>query len=299
MASNHLPAAQELLADITASSPEWSSWTALLGLTLEEVARGEWDAIVLVPGERVNPAAPLLHEATFHVPIRLARSWVQHLLRATGDAGGPDAFALTATSRAQDLDSLALLQAAAMQDHEALRATAAESGIHPDILVALAQLVAMPLLHSAAARLGSIKPAVWEHSYCPVCGALPALAELRGLERTRALRCGRCGTDWAIDRLRCAYCRSTDQRRLGSLVPEEGGEMRKVDTCRDCGGYIKVLTTLRPWPPYRAPLEDLASVDLDLVALEHGFVRPDSGEFQPRVQLVEAPEKRRFFGLRG
>ncbi len=299
MASSLLPDAQELLASITASSPEWSSWTTLLGLALEEVTREEWDAVVLDPGERIDATAPLLHGATFHVPARLARSWVQRLLRAAGDAGGPDAFALITASRSQALDSLALLQAGAMQDHPVLKATAEELSVQPDTLIALAQLAVMPILHGASARLSSIKPAVWQHSYCPVCGALPTLAELRGLERTRSLRCGRCGTDWAIDRLRCAYCRSTDQRRLGSLVPEEEGEMRKVDTCRDCGGYIKVLTTLRAWPPYRVPLEDLASVDLDLVALEHGFVRPDSGQFRLQVQLIEAAEKRRFFGLRG
>ncbi len=297
MTISSLPDARELLAVITGSSPEWKPWVALLELTLEEVSSGQWDSVVLVPGTPTSGDAPLLDGASLHVPVRLARSWVQRLLKAAGDSGGPDAIALRAAAQSATFDSLAFLQAAVRQESETNADIAEALSIEPASLAALAQLAVTPMLQAMSVRLSSIKPSPWPHNYCPICGTLTALAELRGLERTRWLRCGRCGSDWEIDRLRCAYCRTTDQRRLGSLVPEEEGELRKVDTCRECGGYIKIITTLRAWPSYRVALEDLASVDLDLVALEHGFARPDSGEYRPQLEITGAMEKRRFLGL--
>ncbi|MGH7278186.1 MAG: formate dehydrogenase accessory protein FdhE, partial [Candidatus Rokuibacteriota bacterium] len=135
----------------------------------------------------------------------------------------------------------------------------------------------------------------WSQGYCPVCGGWPTLAEARGLERSRQLRCGPCGGDWRTTWLRCPYCGNDDHHRLGSLVPDGGGETRKVETCEGCRGYIKTLATLTPRAGAGVMLEDLATVDLDVAALEQGYERP-----QPRaVDVRLIPRERRGWSIRG
>ncbi|HUS16785.1 MAG TPA: formate dehydrogenase accessory protein FdhE, partial [Chloroflexia bacterium] len=163
--------------------------------------------------------------------------------------------------------------------------------VEPESLGPVAQLAVMPLLQAAGRRLARQVPAQWSRGTCPVCGAWPLLAELRGLERARRLRCGRCGTDWGLEPLRCPYCGVTDHRHLGSLVPEAGGQMRKVDTCADCKGYLKTFTTLSAWSAPRLAVEDLASVDLDLVALERGYRRPERAAIPLALRIESSPAR--------
>ena len=73
--------------------------------------------------------------------------------------------------------------------------------------------------------------------------------------------------------------------RLGSLVPEATRETRKVDTCAACHGYLKTLTTLVPAAADELGLLDLATVELDIAALEHGYARPGGVGVSLRVRL--------------
>lgn len=138
----------------------------------------------------------------------------------------------------------------------------------PDELGPIAQLAAMPLLH--ALRQAHPTSPSWQHGHCPLCGDWPALAELRGLERERHLRCGRCGSDWRSD----ARCPSCGARELALLVPESDPESRRVETCSACNSYVKTITTIAPIMAEAVPLEDLATVELDLAALDRGYARP-------------------------
>src|SRR5207302_1296419 len=83
-------------------------------------------------------------------------------------------------------------------------------------------MAAVPLLQACARGLASQIPASWWEGYCPVCGAWPVVAEYTGLERKRQLRCGRCGTGWAIPLLRCVFCDEIEHDNLAYLTPEEG-----------------------------------------------------------------------------
>jgi FdhE protein len=77
-----------------------------------------------------------------------------------------------------------------------------------------------------------------------------------------------------VQPLWCIYCGEKDHRKLGSLVPEGAGETLKVDTCETCRGYLKSVATLQPIPPFELLLQDLETVELDLVAMERGYERP-------------------------
>jgi FdhE protein len=66
----------------------------------------------------------------------------------------------------------------------------------------------------------------------------------------------------------------TDHNQLVSLVPEKAGASRTVEACKRCLGYVKTFTTLQPSPAGKVMLDDLASVDLDVAAMERGYSRP-------------------------
>jgi FdhE protein len=112
--------------------------------------------------------------------------------------------------------------------------------------------------------------------YCPLCGAWPAFAEVRGIERLRYLRCGRCGGQWEAHPLRCLFCNMDDHEQLLSLVPQnDASSTRLIEACKHCSGYLKSFTTLQGSDPLAVALDDLASVDLDTAAVEQGYRRPD------------------------
>ncbi len=279
--------ARRRLETLARENPEWRSWLALLEETLREVREPGWGLAVPQPRAERPAAAPLLTGAVVVVDPSLAGGWVRHLFETAAENGAAGAAPLAAAARAGRLDPLAVLEAAVCQDDARLTSLAAAVGAEPGPLDAMALLTAMPLLQACGRHLAGQIPPAWPHGYCPVCGAWPTLSELRGLERGRRLRCARCGGDWGIDWLRCPYCGVTDHEQLGSLVSESHGETRKVDVCTACRGYVKAVTTLRPCPSYGVVLEDLSTVELDVVARERGYTRPERPGFALGARLVE------------
>ncbi|MDP9382410.1 MAG: formate dehydrogenase accessory protein FdhE [Chloroflexota bacterium] len=289
---------QQLLDRIAETTPEWRAWLTLIGETLHAASDPAWASATPEPRADRTPNAPLLDGIVLTLDARMARNWVTHLLATAAGTGSPQLAPLGAVASDDHLDARALLEAAIAQDEERLGQLARDAGIEPAVLSPVAQLAAMPLLQACGRHLEDHAPAVWPHGYCPKCGAWPTMADVRGLERNRRLLCGRCGGDWGIALLRCPYCRTNDHQRLGSLVPEENGELRKVDTCDECRGYIKTVTTLHKWPALRVALEDLASVDLDVVALDRGYIRPSPPGYPLKIRVELTAPRRRFLGWR-
>ena len=83
-------------------------------------------------------------------------------------------------------------------------------------------------------------------------------------------------------------------QRLGFLVPEGRGETRKVATCLSCKGYLKTLTTLQASPGYAVPLDDLATIDRDIAAMERGYTRPQQLGYHLDVRVGERRGRWRF-----
>jgi FdhE protein len=79
-----------------------------------------------------------------------------------------------------------------------------------------------------------------------------------------------------VEPLWCSYCGERDHRKLGSLVLDGVGDTLKVDTCESCRGYLKSVATLQTIPPFELLLQDLETVELDLVALERGYERRET-----------------------
>jgi FdhE protein len=243
------------VADARGRHPESEAWLALLEAALAESEdRATWEAAVPAAPAADRPVkAPLLYRAHITVDERATRRWVKHL---------------AARARVGPVDAVALLEAGLRQD-----------STDPPALRVVAQMAAMPLLHACARLLGQALPASWWEGYCPLCGAWPVLTEYIGLERKRQLRCGRCGTGWALPMLRCVFCDETDHERLGYLAPDGDEEMRKVEVCKTCKGYVKGLTTVRSLAPWAILLDDLATVHLDVVAIDRGYERPERSAY--------------------
>jgi FdhE protein len=276
------------LERLVREQPEASPWLVPLGRALAEAAGSAWEAAVPAPVEPPDAGMPLIAGAVLRPDPAATRRWLTEALGAVSAAPDPSP------------DPFVLLEVAIVQDRERLRRMAGEARTEPGVFQVLADLAALPLLLACGRRWASRVPPGWSDGYCPVCGAWPVLAEARGVERSRRLRCGRCGADWATEWLRCPYCGMRDHARLGALVPESGGERRRVETCGACRGYLKTLTTLTGAPPGEVLLEDLASVDLDLAALGEGYRRPE-GLCRPVTVTVAARPglARRLLGIGG
>jgi FdhE protein len=156
-------------------------------------------------------------------------------------------------------------------------------GVDIGLLATISNLVALPLLQACGRRADPVLVGVrWTSGFCPLCAAWPTLAELRGLERKRWLRCGRCGSGWQQINALCAFCGSNEYRNQRYLAPEKERESRQALLCQECHGYLKAFTTLGALDPGEVLLRDLLSLELDLAALDQGFAaRPD----QPAVRL--------------
>jgi formate dehydrogenase accessory protein FdhE len=116
--------------------------------------------------------------------------------------------------------------------------------------------------------------AEWRQGVCPGCGQGPALAELRGLEQGRFLRCGWCAAGWEVPRQFCPRCGTTDYRHLAYLQIEGEESRRRVAVCHACHGYVKTVNVLTGPPPVGVLVNDVATLDLDLAAAERGFGAP-------------------------
>jgi FdhE protein len=261
-----LPGAIEAQVD-----PAWQPWLDLLDVALEEAGGRAWDSVLTLRDERLD-GAPMLHGAS----VRIDPSRARRLMRRLGDVSGVRAC--------DGVDSSAVIRAAISRDDRALEEMAERSDASIDAFAAVAQVAAMPLLMAAALALGPGLASVWQRGYCPVCGAWPSLAELRGIERERRLRCGCCGADWPLPLLHCAFCDELDHGKLGALQPEGEEQLRRVETCETCHGYIKSATTFGALSIRTLVLLDLTTIPLDLVAQDRGYARPARPGWAPAIE---------------
>lgn len=111
----------------------------------------------------------------------------------------------------------------------------------------------------------------WHRSYCPTCGAPPAMAQLVGVDpgRLRFLSCGCCGTRWRYRRTACPFCDDQNDRRL-AVVAIEGESGLRIDYCDTCRGYLK---TYNGQGSEGVLLADWTSLHLDYLARDRGLKR--------------------------
>jgi FdhE protein len=181
---------------------------------------------------------------------------------------------LAAAPKRGTLDPAALLSAVLGQpDH--LRETAERAGFDPGLVATLARFTLFPGLVAISDAAVSLRQGVpWERGFCPACGSPPLLAEFRGLDQSRFLRCGLCAASWEVPRQWCPACANRDHEALGFLA-KEGEETRyRVATCDACRSGVKTLSALSALPPLLLLVADAATLHLDLAAADRGYTCP-------------------------
>ena len=195
----------------------------------------------------------------------------------------------------EDLDVLTLLAASLCQNGDRIKETAARCRVDAEAFQGVIALACVPLLHACNRRWAPSIPESWVEGYCSICGSWPVFAEVRGIERSRYFRCGRCDGAWHARPLQCPYCAMCDHDALVSLVPENTGSPSVIEACTRCRGYVKIFTTLQGCPPGTVMLQDLSSVALDIAAMEQGYSRPSDAGYPLDVTVTDKAAARRFF----
>lgn len=244
------------LIGLEQASPAWAPWFALWRAAERARAQARTPTVTLPSARDAN--APRLHGGTLHVERRA----VERLLAD---------LAAAADVKWRDPSAAIPMLEGALRDTPASAAASSDDGAGRTAVLQFA----VPVVLSGIGRSIHVQTGSWPHGYCPVCGAWPLRAELRGVERERHLRCGRCGADWTGSWLRCAYCGEQDHERLGLLSSEGHLESRRVETCASCRRYLKAFAVLAPADSLEMLLDDLETVELDLAARERGYARPD------------------------
>lgn len=144
---------------------------------------------------------------------------------------------------------------------------AQQLGLPPELLSLFLRFTIFPWLYPLEQQQASQRPPdAWQQGRCPTCGQPPLLAELRGLESQRFLRCGWCTASWSVPRIFCPFCEHHDHRQIRTLREETPGVQRSVSRCDLCGGYVKTFATLWPLSARRLWFVDGTSTYLDVMA---------------------------------
>jgi FdhE protein len=274
--------------------PEWEPWLVVVEELLRETAAPTWEAAVPDGDIQGGTSTPLLAGATLVLRAKSIHRLLERLIRIASGTGTPK-MATLESARYADEEMLPLFRASLRQDHDYINGLAAGSGANAEALQAVVALLSIPLLHACNRRWASSRAGSWVEGYCPVCGSWPAFAEVRGIERSRHFRCGRCGGEWHARALQCPYCATNDHDELVALVPENGGSNAVIDACRRCLGYVKTFTRLQGCAPAAVMLDDLASVDLDVAVIDQGYKRPSGSGYPLEVTVTENGAARGFF----
>jgi FdhE protein len=276
--------------------PEWTPWLSVVTEIWEQASDPVWDAMVPSRASAVPSPLPLLANAAIVLPSDVLGRGLTRLLQRASACGsatmatldrllhvGPDAPALFAASVCQDQEVVQEIAASIDADREALQAVVA--------------LLCVPFLQACYRQWVTVIPENWTAPYCPICASWPAFVEVRGIERTRYARCGRCGAEWYARLLHCLYCGNRDHEQLPTLVPQSVAPTSAIEACTQCLGYIKTLTKLQGCSPGSVYLQDLASVDLDIAALDAGYRRPHGAGCRLAVTVTVTAQAARRWGL--
>ncbi len=152
---------------------------------------------------------------------------------------------------------------------EAVTTAADRLGLDAEVTANLVRFTLFPTLVALNSALAPLRTGLsWARGYCPTCGSWPLLAEFRGLEQDRWLRCGLCAAEWEFPRLACPFCDNRDHHTL-EFMHVEGEEGRyRAATCGVCRGYVKTTATLAALSPPRLLVADVATLHLDLAMAE-------------------------------
>ncbi|MQA28898.1 MAG: formate dehydrogenase accessory protein FdhE [Luteitalea sp.] len=228
-------------------------------------------------GEPIPLPVPLLKPALLELCEHLSRG-------GAGEAADHIRTALDETR----MEAGSLLTASLKRDQAAIRTGAVHRGLAPDLLWLVAELAVSPFVYmlqqslfSSAEPSSSLRSSTdaWRHGYCLSCGSWPVLAEVA--DGHRILRCSFCALAWELATHACVYCGHSGEKFV-TAAPDGDRSDRRLEACGACGAYLKTadVAALSPFP--LLAIADLETMELDTMAMEHGYARPPMKDFAKR-----------------
>ncbi|MGX5220899.1 formate dehydrogenase accessory protein FdhE [Pseudomonas segetis] len=113
---------------------------------------------------------------------------------------------------------------------------------------------------------------------CPACGSPPVAGMIRHRGKQIGLRylsCSLCSCEWHYVRVKCSHCEESKElaylsRQLDDAKPEAAPI--RAEVCPNCQGYLKHFY-LEYDSEADALADDLASLDLDMMVADAGYMR--------------------------
>lgn len=234
----------------------------------------DWDLLV----QELKKGIPALKATSLsNATVDMVTAEIVRLATALAGADIPEQLqAETVKIQALSQDKLDSIKEALVgllaQDEKYLARLEADD-INPGVFLFLAwnvlAKVLMPLKLQVEKSL--VSDIHWKKEYCPVCGQLPAMAQLVRTQkgRERDLICGCCASRWRYQRMACPSCLNEEQESLNLIEAEEIDHIR-IDTCDKCKGYLKTYTEEGD---EEVILADWTTIHLDVIARDAGFKR--------------------------
>ena len=217
----------------------------------------------------------LIEPVAFTLDIPAAEKLLVQICRIAATSGEKLAGAGQALAQAMDDgERVETLFSGVLDDSGHLQTFADRLSLPADALTLLLYLAIKPSLEAGArqlvVQLAHALANDWEHpSSCPICGSAPIIGEL-DTEGKQWVHCGLCWHRWPVKRLACPFCKKRDPDSLEYIYSDDEPEYR-VSLCGSCKRCLKVVDTRKMERGFYAPLEQVASLHLDMVAAEKGF----------------------------
>ena len=196
------------------------------------------------------------------------RAWpaMRHLLHTIADRA-PEALADEARARGNDSDDVARTRL--------LVYWAGDVGSRDDYL---SRALLQPYLEVLRAR--NVSPDR-EHrrGHCPFCGGAPIVGARKSMPEAEAglriLVCALCSNEWTFNRVCCPSCFEEKPEKLPHYTSDAHVNVR-IEACETCRRYVKSIDLTKDARPIPA-VDDLASIAMDLWAMEEGVTRIEPG----------------------
>jgi FdhE protein len=213
----------------------------------------------------------LVEPAAFAIDIPAAEKLLAQIcdiaMRSGEKLGGAGEALIRAMGDGEAMD---VLFADVLADKHRIKERAQTMDVSPEMISLLLYLAVKPSVEAGARQLASRLTGSRENqSNCPVCGSAPIIGELDA-EGQQWIHCGLCWHRWAVKRLTCPFCQNRDSASLEYLYSDDEPEYR-LNLCGGCRRYLKVVDTRKMDRGFYPPLEQVASLHLDMMAAEKGY----------------------------
>jgi len=225
---------------------------------------------------RAKEGFPMLSRGDFSINLQLATRLFRSISRIAKEENEKlkaEVGKIERALRQKKIDLELCLSKAVEGDHRYLTRVAGEGAIDQGVMNFLLYTTIKPFVETMASHLADkVNEDLWDKGYCPICGSQPLMGELRGEEGKRIWMCSFCGSEWRGKRMGCPFCENTDHRTLRYFYTEKEKAYR-IDVCDKCKRYVKTVDTRQLAHEIFLPVEDLATLHLDILAADKGFKR--------------------------